>query len=266
MDNTLVKASEFSQVATFKKALYSAYCGAAESLAKMISIVNNALIKKGVVDLFVSANTLQLGQQATMIAGELQKTIRKYYSDLRIGEFEIIVEKGLIGTFGEVFQLNYVTIAVWIKKYYESEGRRLAIEEKKKSDSAAGKPKLTQEEKDLIVKQGVIEYWHQWKDAEPEDRWRVFGPDSPIGFRRGQIAYAVIVKSDDSIRQLAEAEWLGAVNDVKNGRVADNRDIWVRQVTQYSDYQKAIQVAQTRAVEKYFYLLEMQGTDIKNII
>lgn len=96
---------------------------------------------------------------------ELVSDLRRYFGYLTLEELKIIFKKGYQGEFGEYQGLNNKTYFGWIKAYLNIDARANAIKALEKARlEMMPKPKvLTEQEKEQIIKDGVLKVFNDHK-------------------------------------------------------------------------------------------------------
>lgn len=96
---------------------------------------------------------------------ELAADLKKYNGTLTLPEIEIAFKNGWKKEYGEYFGLNNATYFGWVNAYTWNEKRlraKKAIENAKESNKVA-QPKLSEEEKEEILKKGALKMFADFK-------------------------------------------------------------------------------------------------------
>lgn len=98
---------------------------------------------------------------------ELSSELKKFYKFLTLDELTIAFKKGCKNSYGEYFGLNFKTYVGWIYAYTGEESRAKAIKaiELAKLDLLPKQKVLTQEEKEEILKDGVLKSFESFKSG-----------------------------------------------------------------------------------------------------
>lgn len=102
---------------------------------------------------------------------ELLKDLKMYFRFLTITEIEMAFKKGCKKDYGEYYGLNYKTYIGWINAYRNEQSRANAINaiDKAKKELEPKPKELSEEEKEAIVKNGVLQKWEDYKSGKPFD-------------------------------------------------------------------------------------------------
>ena len=119
----------------------------------------------------VSKTFFTLGQQSSdenlvLISTEVTRDVMKDFYMLSLQEIEIAFGEGVRGKYGDFYGLNIVTFNKWMQFYLDSgKHYQYIMVTNKDQKQLQQKTEPTDEEKENILKSGVLRCYNQWKET-----------------------------------------------------------------------------------------------------